>query len=204
MKSNILILFILLLSNDLFSLELWNGFTSQMDINDVKNRLNNNFSVISIRKTTIWYTANTPSEQTYRWDLLNAVNYDQPDYYSCVMMVRVLNSEYRQNNSYNLMFGFYNEKLFFIKVTWPSDEGLLNMAIRNIGNYSRILNDSWNIRKFQLWNLNEKDFILDHSSFWYFDRLTYQNELLEKQRQERLQEEVERRRRQEANSGVQF
>jgi hypothetical protein len=207
MFKKFLIILFLIIAAEVSAVELWNGFTTDMRIDDVKNRINEIYTAEQFWEKRGWFVSNAPDSASYRGDVLDAIGYDYPEFYfDCVLTVKILNPEYNQRASRNLVFAFYHEKLFMINIIWPSDEGLMGRAIERYGRYSHVLESDSLISShlLYLWTLEDKDFILEQHMFWYIDRETYRTEKMEIERQQRIHEEEEKRRRQEANSGVIF
>jgi hypothetical protein len=195
MKRNLCVICFGFLTSLAFSIELWNGFTTDMSKEQYLIRAQEVLSPKKIDQGERYYI---PSHINPTYDDLG-----YPDGLTRVAFDSNL-QEYDNINAY-----FYNGKLFFIKITW-SVRGVLGVAKEKYGNPQRTLKSAYN--NVYYWSLSDKDFYVDDNAFIFVDKVArapwvteQRREIAERQaeedRQRRAREEEQRQR---ATSTVHF
>lgn len=194
MKNKMFLCIFLFSCFQLFSVELWNGFYSEMNISQVKTHATELFDIDKMIEQTDRVNNGFSTPTSFK-------DYDFPTI-ALVLKIKIRNDGYAQNVGYNINFAFYKEKLISIEIVWIS-ENLENIARNNYGNPTRLLIYTvLNNTTRPMWALPGKDFIISGRATYYVDR-----NLLEEYREERRQEKLrgeleERQQRERADSRV--
>jgi hypothetical protein len=172
-----------------YSVELWNGFTSDMTKEDVVTRAN---EILEPSKVV---------EDTYHNFL--AINIFDAYYYKLPRLtaIKITSSSSKfDNNEENIIFSFHNNKLFAASVSWAANPEDLFILINDKYGYP-IDYPKPNLYR---WRLSDKDFFLFHNTFCIIDRQARENWIEEQIRTEQQKKADEKIKRESAINDVDF
>jgi hypothetical protein len=198
MKNIIMVIFLLVREN-LFSIELWNGFTTNMSENDIIIRANEIFE--------LKYSPRERDRKLYPLDILptGRINYNLINTSSMKVLQIILNS----NNISDINYFIYNDKLFSIVIRWYNiQQNVLIQRARQQYGDNKILNYilyfSDPPRDIPMWNLQGFDFFIWNTDFIYIDKLTNNKYFEEKKILEQNEKNEQERRMKETSSNIIF
>jgi len=204
-KKTIQLLFVLIfvfLSSNLFSLELWQGFTTEMSRDDIVNRVKELYG----NDTDIRYN-NGSGGRIYNFGIDDLIGYEIPipDY---AIIVRCTLPEYAQGfldkGDDNIFFYFYKNKLTNIRIIWTSED-LLSRATNQFGRPQSIRYVQFDIQgTVYKWVSQGRDVFLNGRAMYYFDPELHINYVAERRRLEQERQAAEKERRRKATENVIF
>jgi len=156
MKRISVFMLLLLISNFLFAVELWNGFTSDMTMESAILRAREVLNLSAEPRIN-----NNDGHAFFRTDALSK---DYPIPYNFPQMVYLRSKmEGLYNEGSNIILALYDNKLFAIKVYWAANpQDLLKLGTQNFGESKlfrytgRSSTGNW-VSEFRLWTVGGRD-----------------------------------------------
>lgn len=214
MKRFIILLSFLFLANLSFAVELWNGFMAGMSEEEAMTRAGEVLNLRSQRIVNAKVRLGLPS--------VFSNGYRVPEAEKIYYLNSGNDGLYRVPNSgsyiYNVALGFYNNRLFAIRIIWEAQaRDLLALAIQRYGQptifrYVHGIREP-EIMEIQMWRLQGRDFFIDRETFHpeldrrifvFIDQSIQQNYQTEYELAERRRQAEEDARRRSAVDNVTF
>jgi len=211
MRKIILVSMLVIFVNSVFCVELWNGFTTDMSVDEALTKTNELFTFFA--EANEW-------EKDDGWNLLplGMRNYSIPRkglrtiflYANMDGLIKEVSKSRFYSGFYpNIVLTFFNNKLFAISVTWDANRNdVLNIARKRFGNPTvmekYIETFGRPDEEIPMWRLSGKDLFVKSSSFTYIDQKTRTDWINEKNRIEQQRKEEEERKQREKASKIIF
>jgi hypothetical protein len=208
--------FLFLLNAMVYSVELWNGFTTEMSENDIINRAN---EILNLQASSMVFTNGSDLPSISNYDMPSSNNLRILAMWSGLdgLMLTGVGPQYRYYNAEskfapNVLFIFYNDKLLCINIYWQSVErDLINLSRQRYGAPTSVLKYRTGYTPFSspgddmlMWRLQGRDYFVYGHYMLYVNQQLRNIYISEKARIEREAREAEEARRRAANESIRF
>jgi hypothetical protein len=150
---------LLLLTTQIFSIDLWNGFTSTMSEESLIKRAEE-LNIIVL------------SEDRFINDGFLRNEYQDGYGFPELLILPMYSSEqvyFQSESKKNIYACFYNGKLFAIRISWMAkSESVFAAARKQYGNPTKVMEDFFS--NYYYWKLSDKDFFIDSFMSIFIDR----------------------------------
>ena len=195
MKKIIFIVVLVLFTNLSFAVELWNGFTSEMNKEDVIQHARDILSVTRQPNEVSPYTSAFSS-----WNDGNKYPKTERMLIYTSLPAYSQNSWCLGNMGGNLIVYFFNDKLFCIEILWAAaKDDALNKAKVQYGDPTKSFMSGYKElgqHTAYYWKLTNKDFVVDNERYYFIDRdarLKWEEEQKKISEQKKAAEEKKRK-----------